>query len=81
MTDPNFIKKLAYRSKNRGCKETDLLLGRFADEHLAQMSFAELEQYAIILDQTDADIVSWIMGHTEVPNHLRNSVMNKLLQT
>ena len=80
MTDHLFIKKLLYRSKNRGCKETDLLLGRFAENHLAQMCWAELDQYATILDQTDADIVSWIMGHTEVPNHLRSSMMNKLLQ-
>lgn len=81
MTDHHLFKKLLYRSKNRGCKETDLLLGRFAEKHLTQMSWAELGQYAIILDQTDADIVSWIMGHAEVPNHLRGSVMNKLLQT
>jgi antitoxin CptB len=73
------IKKLLYQSKNRGCKETDLLLGRFADNALLGMTESELEDYASILTQTDADIVDWVTGKSIVPKELQNSTMAKLL--
>lgn len=73
------IKKLLYQSKNRGCKETDLLLGSFADNALLKMAQSELEEYALILTQTDADIVDWITGKSDVPKELQNSTMAKLL--
>jgi antitoxin CptB len=72
-------KKLLYQSKNRGCKETDLILGQFADCFLSQMTSTELESYTVILQQTDADIVDWITRNTEVPQELQSSVMQKLL--
>lgn len=78
--ESNFvIKKLLYQSKNRGCKETDLLLGSFADNALLKMAQSELEEYALILTQTDADIVDWITGKSDVPKELQNSTMAKLL--
>jgi succinate dehydrogenase flavin-adding protein (antitoxin of CptAB toxin-antitoxin module) len=73
------IKKLLYQSKNRGCKETDLLLGKFAEHYLHKMNDDELRIFAMILDQTDLDIVSWVMGTSAVPEFLRSSVMQKLL--
>lgn len=75
-----FAKKLLYKSLHRGCKETDLLLGRFAEKHLAEMSWAEMQEYDIILNQTDNDIVAWIMGHQKVPANMQSPLMDKLLQ-
>jgi antitoxin CptB len=72
-------KKLSYRSKNRGCKETDLLLGNFATKYINDMTLADLNEFEIILDQTDSDIVSWVMGRQEVPSHLQRPMMMKLL--
>ena len=80
MTQDNFAKKLFYRSSHRGCKETDLLLGLFAKKYLAEMSDEEMKEYDIILNETDSDIVSWIMGHSDVPENLQSPLMNKLLQ-
>lgn len=80
MIQDNFAKKLLYRSSHRGCKETDLLLGLFAGKYLAEMSGEEMKEYDVILNQTDSDIVSWIMGHSDVPEHLQSPLMNKLLQ-
>lgn len=74
-------KKLVYQSNHRGCKETDLLLGKFASRYLDEMDEQDLLYYEIILNQTDADIVSWVMGHEFVPKNLQNSVMTKLLQS
>ncbi len=72
-------KKLLYQSNHRGCKETDLLLGKFASVYLNEMSYQELEAYDIVLSQTDADIVSWVMGHSPIPQDLESDIMTKLL--
>ncbi len=72
-------KKLLYRSRNRGCKETDLLLGRFAENTLPNMTTEELGLFATILEQNDADIYDWATGKTKPPKALHSVVMNKLL--
>lgn len=59
------LKRLHYRSWHRGCKETDVILGHFADEHLESLSDAQLDVYERLLDEQDADIWSWLIGKTE----------------
>jgi antitoxin CptB len=54
------IKKLLYRSNNRGCKETDILLGSFANNHLNQLNEQDLLEYSNLLEQPDNDIYNWI---------------------
>ena len=56
------LKRLRYRSWHRGCKETDLVLGRFADEKLAGLSPEILAVYERLLDENDADIWNWVVG-------------------
>jgi len=56
------LKRLRYRSWHRGCKETDLILGRFADDKLADLAPAQLSVYEKLLDENDADIWDWISG-------------------
>ena len=56
-----------------------MLFGKFASIYLEEMSEQDLRDYEVILNQTDADIVAWVMKHREVPEGLQNSVMNKLL--
>lgn len=61
------LKRLIYRSWHRGCKETDLVLGRFADHGLASLPPAMLEVYEALLDENDADIWNWLTGKTATP--------------
>lgn len=72
-------KKLLYRSKHRGSKETDIIFSRFADLYLSDMNSAELLEYDIILNQTDSDIMSWIMGVQVVPSEMPQNLVKKLL--
>ncbi len=62
MDHTTLLKRLRYRSWHRGCKETDLILGRFADEKLAGLAPALLPAYEKLLDENDADIWDWISG-------------------
>ncbi|KAI7153998.1 DUF339-domain-containing protein [Hortaea werneckii] len=51
--------RLIYQSRKRGTLESDLLLSTFADEHLADMTPKQLQQYDLFLDENDWDIYYW----------------------
>lgn len=55
-------KQLTMRSWRRGMREMDLLLGPFADAHLASMDEAELDAYFALLDESDHDLFAWILA-------------------
>ena len=60
-------RRLLFRSWHRGTREADLIMGRFADVHLAAFSDAELDQYEHLLDALATDLLSWMTGVSEVP--------------
>lgn len=64
----NRLKRLRYRSWHRGCKETDLILGWFADEHLCQSSPEQLGIYEKFLGENDTDIWDWLTEKTPLPS-------------
>ena len=51
-----FIKKLIYRSKYTGTRETDILLGTFAEKHLVNLSDENLLSYEQLLQSGDPRI-------------------------
>jgi antitoxin CptB len=73
-----FIKQLMYRSFNRGCKETDLILGNFAKENLLDFNEEELNFFSQILAEPDLDIYDYLTNKQIIPQRLNNSVMKKL---
>lgn len=56
------IKRLTYRSWHRGCKETDIILGHFADSQLPAFDDAQLALFEAFLEEEDADIWKWLTG-------------------
>lgn len=56
------LKRLRMRSWRRGMRETDLLLGGFADEQLAQMNATMLADYEALLEENDQELYSWIVA-------------------
>ena len=61
------LKRLAMRSWRRGMKEMDLVLGPFADAHLASLSEAELLSYDALLAENDQDLMAWVLGQGTPP--------------
>ena len=51
-----FIKKLIYRSKYTGTRETDILLGDFAENYINNLNDDELLAYQKLLDSGDPRI-------------------------
>lgn len=61
------LKRMAMRSWRRGTKEMDLVLGPFADAHLAGLSEADLQTYDVLLEENDQDLMAWILGQSPAP--------------
>ena len=72
-------KRLSFRSWHRGTRESDLILGRFADAHLAGFDEAQLDRYEALLDCADADIFDWVSGRTAPPPEHAHDVTRLLL--
>lgn len=69
-------KKLSFRSWHRGTREMDLLVGGFADAHLAAFGPEELDFYEELLRQNDLDLYAWVAGKSRPPAALDNPVTN-----
>lgn len=72
-------KRLKFRAWHRGMQEADLILGRFADAHLWDMSDEELDQFEQVLELMDQDILNWIMKREPLPADQNTPVMQKIL--
>lgn len=72
-------RKLLFRSWHRGMREMDLILGNFADTHIDGLSDAELDLYEALLDITDRELLSWIVGEAQVPEAVDHVVYRQIV--
>src|SRR5439155_12112131 len=72
-------KRLLFRSWHRGTRESDLILGRFADAHLAGFDEGPLDRYEALLDCADADIFDWVCDRIAPPAEHDHDVTRLLL--
>jgi antitoxin CptB len=72
-------KRLLFRSWHRGTREADLILGSFADAHLAGFDEAQLDRYEALLEMPDPEIFDWLYGHAAPPATHDNDVTRLLL--
>lgn len=61
------LKRLTMRSMRRGTKEMDIILGRFAEVHLAAMAPDTLDAYEALLEENDHDLYQWVTGQAAAP--------------
>ena len=80
MTDALAIqrRRLRFRSWHRGMREADLILGRFADAHLAGFTAEQLDRYGALLEKSDLDIYDWLTGRVPVPGAVDTDVFRLL---
>lgn len=78
-TDDPRRKRLLYRSWHRGTREADLILGSFAEAHLAGFDAAQLKRYEALLDCADADVFDWLCRRAPPPPAYDHDVMRLLL--
>jgi antitoxin CptB len=70
-------KRLLYRATHRGTREADRLVGGFAQAHLEGLNAADLDRFEALLEESDVDLVDWLMGRGVAPAH-HDAIIEKL---
>jgi antitoxin CptB len=65
------LKKLTFRAWHRGFREMDLIMGTFADQHLANLDEAGVDAFEALLETPDQDVYAWLTGVIETPEAMR----------
>jgi antitoxin CptB len=71
-------KRLLFRCWHRGTREMDLILGRFADAHIAELSDAEIDQLEQLGEIPDPDLYAMLSGAVEIPPELANGLLSRI---
>jgi antitoxin CptB len=74
-------RRARFRSWHRGMREVDLVLGRFADQRMARLNEAELDQYEALLEIPDGDLLKWVTGEQPVPTHIDTPLFRAIRAT
>ena len=72
-------KRLLFRSWHRGTREADLILGSFAEQHLAQFDEGQVARFEALLECPDADLFDWVAGRARPPAEYDHDVTRLLL--
>jgi len=80
MTDRHEVqrRRLLFRSQRRGTKESDMVIGGFAENHLGDLDGTQLGQFEALLDQNDQDVLGWVIGLQSPPPEHDNEVLELL---
>ena len=74
LTSTDRIRRLRFRSRQRGLKETCELLGNYACHHLDPSDAAGMDDFELLLLQPDHEILSWVLELTSPPGNLAGIV-------
>lgn len=72
-------RRALYQAWHRGMREMDILLGKFADAELANLSDSEMDEFEHLLNAIDRDLLSWMTGEAPLPREYDTGVMRKLM--
>ncbi|WP_245214460.1 succinate dehydrogenase assembly factor 2 [Pararoseomonas indoligenes] len=73
-------RRLLFRARHRGTKETDLLVGGFVGDRIESFSEQELDEVEELLELQDADLTDWLTGRRPVPAELQSPMMLRLME-
>lgn len=82
MSEPITVrrKRLVHRSRYRGCREADIIFGKFADAHLKTMDASTLDRYEALLEESDHDLLAWLTGREAVPDRHKHDIFDMIKQ-
>jgi antitoxin CptB len=79
-TQENRRKRVLFRCHHTGMRENDLLIGAFADKHLAKLDDADVEWLEwLLMSHDDLDLYNWITRQKPCPPDLDHPVMRSLI--
>jgi antitoxin CptB len=71
-------KRLLFRCWHRGTREMDLILGRFADAAIAELTDAELGQLEQLIEVPDPDLYAALSGDVLLVPEFRNRLFDRI---
>ncbi len=71
-------KRIRFLAWHRGIQETDLILGRFVDRHLASFDAADCAWFEALFMEVDHDILNWITGTAPTPAAFNTPLMERI---
>ncbi|WGD48541.1 succinate dehydrogenase assembly factor 2 [Bradyrhizobium sp. CB1650] len=71
-------KRLLFRCWHRGTREMDLILGRFADAEIGNLSDAELTELERLLEVPDPDLYAAITGDKVLPGDVGGALFVRI---
>ena len=74
-------RRARFRAWHRGMREADLILGRFADEHIAGMDDALMDELETLLEVPDGDLLKWMTGEEPVPTQFDTPLFRDIRAT
>ena len=74
----NLKKKILYRSKHRGTKEMDILLGNFVKRYVNFLNETELCELESLLNIDDDVLYKWYLSNGRTASVPENSITKKL---
>jgi antitoxin CptB len=72
-------RKLLFRAWRRGVREMDLIVGRFADLHIAAFDLGALDDFERLIEVPNTDLYAWVSGAQAVPQSHDSPVLRQLI--
>ncbi|MEW6121044.1 MAG: succinate dehydrogenase assembly factor 2 [Pseudomonadota bacterium] len=70
-------RRILFRAWHRGTREMDLLMGRFADAMIEDLTEEEVEAFDVLIEVQDPDLFAWINGSAPVPPDMDTAMFRK----
>ena len=71
-------KRLLFRCWHRGTREMDLILGRFADAEISDLTEAELVQLEHLIEVPDPDLYAALIGNAPLAPQYASSLFERI---
>jgi len=72
-------RRLLFRAWRRGVRETDLIVGRFADANIDKFDEGALDEFERLIEVPNAELYAWVAGDEEVPPGFDTGVLRQLI--
>ena len=71
-------RRILYRSWHRGMRELDLIMGRFAERTINELTAQELFEFEQLMEVSDRELLAWITGEGDVPIGFDSGLFRRL---
>lgn len=71
-------RRLLYRLWHRGTREMDLIMGRFADAEIGELTDPEIEELEQLAEVPDPELYAWLTGARPVPTNFDIAMFRRL---